>query len=141
MWQTKYASAILKNLGVGVDFRPCSEGDFLTRRPQSVVFRGVLTASSSAQLSKLLRNHFKSVDVIQSFKKLFSKTYLDVIQSPQSIFFVLSDVYQTLFALIPSATTSQQSNQRSNRITIQPTPFRNSIQTVKTLYTTYIQVI
>ena len=22
-----------KNLGVGVDFRPCSEGDFLTGRP------------------------------------------------------------------------------------------------------------
>ena len=30
MWQTKYASAVPKNLGVGVDFRPCSEGDFLT---------------------------------------------------------------------------------------------------------------
>ena len=24
----KYASAVPKNLGVGVDFRPCSEGDF-----------------------------------------------------------------------------------------------------------------
>ena len=33
MWQTKYTSAIPKNLGVGVDFRPCSEGDFLTGRP------------------------------------------------------------------------------------------------------------
>ena len=29
----KYASAVLKNLGVGVDFRPGSEGDFLTGRP------------------------------------------------------------------------------------------------------------
>ena len=29
MWQTKYASAVPKNLGVGVDFRPCSEDDFL----------------------------------------------------------------------------------------------------------------
>ena len=36
MWQTKYASAIPKNLGVGVDFRPCSEGDFVTGRPYSV---------------------------------------------------------------------------------------------------------
>ena len=36
MWQTKYASAVPKNLGVGVDFRSCSEGDFLTGRPQSV---------------------------------------------------------------------------------------------------------
>ena len=33
MWQTKYALAIPKNLGVGVDFQPCSEGDFLTGRP------------------------------------------------------------------------------------------------------------
>ena len=33
MWKTKYASAIPKNVGVGVDFRPCSEGDFPTRRP------------------------------------------------------------------------------------------------------------
>ena len=29
----KYALAVPKNLGVGVDFRPCSEGDFLTGRP------------------------------------------------------------------------------------------------------------
>ena len=28
--QTKYALAVSKNLGVGVDFRPCSEGHFLT---------------------------------------------------------------------------------------------------------------
>ena len=33
MWQTKYASAVPKNLGLGFDFRPCSEGDFLTERP------------------------------------------------------------------------------------------------------------
>ena len=33
MWQTKYASEVPKNLGVGVDFRPRSEGDFLTGRP------------------------------------------------------------------------------------------------------------
>ena len=36
MWQTKYASVVPKNLGVGVDFRPCSEGDFLTGRLYSV---------------------------------------------------------------------------------------------------------
>ena len=35
MWQTKYASAVPKNLGV--DFRPCSEGDFLTGRSYSVL--------------------------------------------------------------------------------------------------------
>ena len=37
MWQTKYASAVPKNLGLGVDFWPCSEGELLTVRPQSVV--------------------------------------------------------------------------------------------------------
>ena len=36
MWQTKYAPAVPKTLGVEVDFRPGSEGVFLTRRPQSV---------------------------------------------------------------------------------------------------------
>ena len=29
----KYASALPKNLGVGVDFRLCSEGDFLIEPP------------------------------------------------------------------------------------------------------------
>ena len=28
-----YASAVPTNLGLGFDFRPCSEGSFLTRRP------------------------------------------------------------------------------------------------------------
>ena len=37
MWQTKYVSAVLKNLGVGVDFWRFSEGDFLSQRPQSMV--------------------------------------------------------------------------------------------------------
>ena len=29
MWQTKYASAVPKNLGLGLNFRPCSEDYFL----------------------------------------------------------------------------------------------------------------
>ena len=33
MWQTKYASAVPKSLGLGVDFRPFSEDDFITGRP------------------------------------------------------------------------------------------------------------
>ena len=37
MWQTKYASAVPKNLGLRLNFRPCSEGYFLSGRPQSVV--------------------------------------------------------------------------------------------------------
>ena len=37
MWQTKYASSVPSILGVGVDFRLCSEDNFLTRRPLSVI--------------------------------------------------------------------------------------------------------
>ena len=37
MWQTKYAAHIPKNLGLGLNFRPCSEGYFLSGRPQSVL--------------------------------------------------------------------------------------------------------
>ena len=33
MWQTKYALAVPKNLGVGVNFWLCSEGYFLSGRP------------------------------------------------------------------------------------------------------------
>jgi hypothetical protein len=33
MWQTKYATALPKNLGVGVNFWPWSEGYFLSGRP------------------------------------------------------------------------------------------------------------
>ena len=32
MWQTKYALAVPKDLGVEVDFGPCSEGNFLNGR-------------------------------------------------------------------------------------------------------------
>jgi hypothetical protein len=30
MWQTKYASAVPNNLGLGLNFWPCSEGYFLS---------------------------------------------------------------------------------------------------------------
>ena len=38
MWQTKYASAAPKNLGLGVNFWPFSEGYFFSGRPWSVQF-------------------------------------------------------------------------------------------------------
>ena len=40
MWQTKYASAAPKSLGLGFDFRPCSKGDFLTRRSRTMIGNG-----------------------------------------------------------------------------------------------------
>ena len=36
MWQTKCASAVPKNLGLGLNFWPCSEGFFLSGCPQSM---------------------------------------------------------------------------------------------------------
>ena len=36
MWQIKYTSAIPKNLGVVVDFQPCSEGDFTPLHLRSI---------------------------------------------------------------------------------------------------------
>ena len=46
MRQTKYASAVPKNLGLGFDFRPCSGGDFLTGRPYLVRVLKQVTATS-----------------------------------------------------------------------------------------------
>ena len=37
MWPTKYALAV--NLGLGLNFRPCSESYFISGRPYSVVHR------------------------------------------------------------------------------------------------------
>ena len=45
MWQTKYASAVPKNLGLGFDFWPCSEGNFFTGRPGSPWFGQKQTAA------------------------------------------------------------------------------------------------
>ena len=50
MWQTKYALAVPKNLGVGVNFRPCSEGYFLSGRPQSVN-RAIVQENSSHKVT------------------------------------------------------------------------------------------
>ena len=36
MWKTKYASAVRKKLGLRLNFRPSSEGHFLSGRPLSV---------------------------------------------------------------------------------------------------------
>ena len=54
MWQTKYALAVPKILGLGVDFRPCSEGDFLTGRPQSVLLtiKGIQNHKGSITLKE-----------------------------------------------------------------------------------------
>ena len=38
MWQEKYALAVPNNLGLGLNFWPCSEGFFLSGRPKPVNF-------------------------------------------------------------------------------------------------------
>ena len=39
MWQTKYALAVPKNFGLGLNIWPCSEGYFLSGRLQSVTLQ------------------------------------------------------------------------------------------------------
>ena len=56
MWQKKYALAVPKNLEVGVDFWPCSEGDFLTGCPYSVVYKKNYFVDRLTQLSKYFAN-------------------------------------------------------------------------------------
>ena len=62
MWQTKFFLAVPKNLGLGFDFRPCSEGNFLIRRPWSLSMlqleRGAVTLCS---VCALLRNFDKDL--------------------------------------------------------------------------------
>ena len=41
MWQTKYALAIPKNLGLGFNLRPRSEGYFVSGRPYSPLPKGI----------------------------------------------------------------------------------------------------
>ena len=36
MWQTKYAAAVPKNLGLGLNLRPCSEGYIFALWPSVV---------------------------------------------------------------------------------------------------------
>ena len=85
MWQTKYASAVPKKLGVGVEFRPCCEGNFLTGRPQSVFgwnitakvsewndnFRTKITRQNLLDFAKKRRaSKLPQGDVIQLFLKV-----------------------------------------------------------------------
>ena len=54
MWQTRYASAIPKNFGVGVDFLPFSEGNFLSGHPKSMLYQIVIACFAKILLDKLL---------------------------------------------------------------------------------------
>ena len=59
MWQTKYVSAVPKNLGFGLNFRPCSEDFFLSGRPQSVC-NAISAATVYLQSHNL--QHDKTID-------------------------------------------------------------------------------
>ena len=73
MWQTKYALAVPENLGVELNFRPCSEGDFLTGRPQSV-FKSKLEKGlrifSFEHLKGIAELHKKIIFLCQSISLL-----------------------------------------------------------------------
>ena len=68
MWQTKCASAVPKNLGLGFDFRPCSEGNCLTGRPQSVVFLIHIFARDVLVRKKLEIEKTKPIFIISVLK-------------------------------------------------------------------------
>ena len=68
MWQTKYASAVPKNLGVEVNFRPCSEGHFLSGRPYSV-FHTKHNNYDYSQCPGVSIQGF--IDLLNTFKKNF----------------------------------------------------------------------
>ena len=48
MSQTKYASAVSKNLGLGLDLQPFSKDDFLSRHPWSVLVLQVYLISTQS---------------------------------------------------------------------------------------------
>ena len=59
MWQTKYASALPKNLEVGVDFRLCSDADFRTL----LCLNFLVKMGSKVWISgiKLFKHHWKQI--------------------------------------------------------------------------------
>ena len=89
MWPTKYASAIPKNLGVGDDFRPYREGDFLTRRPYSVGPRISVCPPRGSELKKartLLHKSFQLIvfdaSYIHSVSVIYMNTELKAVKIP-----------------------------------------------------------
>ena len=69
MWQTKYASAVTKNLGLGLNFRPCSEAYyFLSGRPQSMV--------SNLEMLCFLLSLILDISDIRAFIKVMIKPEL-----------------------------------------------------------------
>ena len=79
MWQTKCASVVPKNLGLGVDFRPCSEGDILTGCPQSVLesiqmqHRSLVNSFSSMEKRKIasFSSSFNLIHLVQGLPQYF----------------------------------------------------------------------
>ena len=52
MWQTKYASAVPKNLGLGLNFWPCREGYFVSGCPQSVHISHITSGEANANATR-----------------------------------------------------------------------------------------
>ena len=76
MWHTKYTSAVPKNLGVGVDFRPCSESDFLTGHSWSVEW------SMTLLLSSMISVLCSVIFIIQSCDKIsLSGTWTEIMNT------------------------------------------------------------
>ena len=61
VWQTKYAATVPKNLGLGLNFWPCSEGYFLSGRPQSV--HSGTSFQNSYYAYDTLRNNLMTINI------------------------------------------------------------------------------
>ena len=68
MWQTKYALAVPKDLGVGVNFWPCSEGYFHSPCRKSSIFNVDLTLAQTVLLQSVPEE--KVVILIASLQKI-----------------------------------------------------------------------
>ena len=93
MWQTKYASAVPKNLGLGLNFRLCSEGYFLSGCLQSVVLHAdgpnahtiyLLVLYSSCTIMQI------DVYVLANFDK--SRTII-IVYNDNSVYFYANSFY------------------------------------------------
>ena len=75
MWQAKYASAILKHLGVGLNYRPCSEDYFLFGRPWSV---GLILFQSlkPSKLSYIFIGQWLQIHFVRGIRDSRVETYV-----------------------------------------------------------------
>ena len=104
MWHTKYASAVPKNLGVGVNFRPCSVDNsyFLSGRPQSVLLAQYSKNFEFLSSQRGIQNFFEFLVFFSIFFQIFNLlayylNFFDFLSSQRIIQNVLIFCHPCLF--------------------------------------------